>query len=164
MKKWYNLHFMQTVSRRLIENAVPFQHRLMAEVREIWEKAVGRSIANHTYPATLLNGTLTVYVDDPIWIQELSLRKDEIKDHLFEHIPFKDSESGIKTIRFKFGEIRKNQSVEKTDSRMVIDADTMEKINESVKDIEDNDLRLAMRNYLVQCSKKLITSKPRKEN
>ncbi len=50
-----------------------------------WEEIVGREISEVAYPERIKNGrVLIVKVLDIAWVQELSLRKDEILDKLYK--------------------------------------------------------------------------------
>jgi predicted nucleic acid-binding Zn ribbon protein len=69
-----------------------------------WESVVGPELAKISAPQKLLNGTvLFVEVLDPVWAQELTLRRDEFLRTLRERSP----ESFVEEIRFVAGDPRR---------------------------------------------------------
>jgi hypothetical protein len=57
-------------------------HRLY----EIWPEAVGPGLARVTRPLTLRGGKLTVAVEGAVWLQELSLFKNQLMSNLNERL------------------------------------------------------------------------------
>ena len=53
-----------------------------ARIWQVWEEVVGPPIARNAQPLWIRKGTLRVKVSDPIWLQELSLAGEIIKDKL----------------------------------------------------------------------------------
>lgn len=49
---------------------------------EQWSNVVGKIIAHKTKPTKVENGMLFVKVESPIWMSELSMRKDDIRKAL----------------------------------------------------------------------------------
>ena len=47
-------------------------------IQEHWQEAVGEAIAAHAEPGALMNDTLEVIVDSPVWAQQLTLRAPEL--------------------------------------------------------------------------------------
>ncbi len=62
-----------------------------------WSAAVGETLAAYTRPGLIRRGTLDVYVDSPLVLQELTMRKADILSALQENLP----DHGIKGLRFK---------------------------------------------------------------
>lgn len=59
------------------------EHRMKEErILQIWPDIVGEEISKHTRPLYIHKGTLFVGVDNPIWSNEVSLLKEEIKERL----------------------------------------------------------------------------------
>lgn len=50
----------------------------------IWEKVVGKAVAENTTAEEVKHGTLIVRVSTPVWRNELALRKGEILNKLNE--------------------------------------------------------------------------------
>lgn len=53
-----------------------------AHIWQIWTEAVGPAIARNASPLWIRKGRLRVKVSDPIWLQELSLAGEVIKEKL----------------------------------------------------------------------------------
>jgi predicted nucleic acid-binding Zn ribbon protein len=53
-----------------------------AKIWQVWDEVVGHPIARNAQPLWIRKGTLRVKVSDPIWLQELSLAGEMIKDKL----------------------------------------------------------------------------------
>ncbi len=64
----------------LLPDAMPQLIERLAEVRvqQAWEIAVGHDVARRTRPGPLVEGYLTVIVDNSPWLHELSLRQSEL--------------------------------------------------------------------------------------
>lgn len=64
----------------LLTVAVPQLADRLAELRlrRSWEAVVGSDIARRTRPASLVEGCLTVVVDNSPWLHELNLRQPEL--------------------------------------------------------------------------------------
>nr|CRH08041.1 Conserved protein of unknown function. Zn-ribbon-containing, possibly RNA-binding protein and truncated derivatives [Candidatus Magnetococcus massalia] len=69
-----------------------------------WHQAVTPHIARHTEPVRLSRGVLTVRVDSPTWIQELTFLKPELLERLNRILP-KDK---VKDIRFQHGRLKRS--------------------------------------------------------
>ena len=65
----------------------------------LWEEKVGEKISRHTKPVKVVNKKLVVHADNPAWVQELSLMKNEILRKL------NCGEEIIKDIKFQVGNI-----------------------------------------------------------
>ncbi|MHB8173255.1 MAG: DUF721 domain-containing protein [Nitrospirota bacterium] len=51
---------------------------LLAKIRQNWASAVGKKISQHACPHLLRDGRLTLDVDSPAWMSELSMLSPEI--------------------------------------------------------------------------------------
>lgn len=73
----------------LLPDAVPQLVERLAEVRvyQAWEGIVGAEIARRTRPGPLVEGGLTVVVDNSPWLHELSLRQAEVLSMIRRHCP-----------------------------------------------------------------------------
>ena len=49
-----------------------------------WKDVVGPDLSEVTHPEKILNNVLYVRVPDNVWVQELSLKKNEILKRLFD--------------------------------------------------------------------------------
>ncbi|MGB9601754.1 MAG: DUF721 domain-containing protein [Limisphaerales bacterium] len=82
-------------------NKIKFEERRShAEIFNVWRTAIDPTIVAHTQPAGLKNGTLIVYVDNSVWLNEInSFRKHEILLKLQACF----GKETIKNIRFTLG-------------------------------------------------------------
>lgn len=151
MKKYSAVKFLNSGIKNFLQHSIPDKIYLLVQIRKEWTKIVGNSIAFHTSPYSLNNNQLTIHVDDPIWIQELNLRKDEMRESIIKHI---GGDLSAMRIKFKNGEIIpfNQDSGEQGDSSMRLDKETLDKIDSHVSSIEDKKLREALRSYLIKSS------------
>ncbi len=149
MRKYNTLNFLQSGIGNYIRQSIPDQFYFTALLRKNWADIIGGGIASHSLPANIYNKTLTVFVDDPIWIQELSLNKDEMKANIQRYFNNPKFSSLFDTIRFKIGDINL-ELPENEDYTKKIDPKILKKIDESLKEIKDKSLHDALRHYLLQ--------------
>lgn len=70
------------IVRQLMERLAGRQSSSPAQLAEHWEEAVGPELAAHARPVRLRRDTLVVEVESPAWMQELQLRKHEVRGRL----------------------------------------------------------------------------------
>ena len=63
---------------------------------DVWAKAVGKKIKEHTEPIDVRFGVLTVKTSSPVWRQELQFQKKNIVDSINKKL----KKATIKDIRF----------------------------------------------------------------
>jgi hypothetical protein len=108
----------------------------------VWGRAVGPAIARHAEPRDFRGGKLSLVVDSPAWMQQLSLLKPELIEKL-------NSELGRETVRdlaLKLGELELRGSgldEEKPVQTALRDEDR-EKIGQYVQAIADDNIREAL--------------------
>lgn len=64
-----------------------------------WDEIVGKDLAQVARPSQFKKGLLIIKVEDPIWLQELSHRKEELLETLKRHVP----SGALKEIKFTLG-------------------------------------------------------------
>jgi predicted nucleic acid-binding Zn ribbon protein len=110
-----------------------------------WEKAVGPVIARHAQPQTVRGKKLTLIVDSPAWMQQLSLLKPEIMEKV-------NSTLGKKTITditLRLGEVASRAAPpEEPAVSNILNQDEREKIEDYVRRISDPDTREAVRRVI----------------
>lgn len=154
MKKDHSIKFLKYSMQGFIRGAVPDKFLVLAYLRKDWASIVGKGIAHHSLPGSIRNGCLTVNVDDPIWINELTLQKDTIRENIAAHYGDRDISKLFQTIRFRIGEIINEIPAGEKPVEMRVDGETMKKIEKSVGTVEDPELRAALKNYLLAASLK----------
>ncbi len=58
----------------------------LAEIWTHWREIVGDDIAEHCTPQKLNGGKLYLKVDNPVWVQQLDLMKEEVRCKINEKI------------------------------------------------------------------------------
>ncbi len=132
----------------LLVSAVPdLRDRLLADrLRRSWRAAVGPDVARRTRPQDLVNGCLTVAVDNSPWLHELTLRASELVGPLRERFP------EIRTLRFVLGAIDADAAapVERRPRPRALAADDVRAIDAAVAEIRDPAVRDSARRLLTR--------------
>lgn len=83
----------------LLVSAVPqLEDRLLvARLQREWSALVGADVARRARPQTLVNGCLSVTVDNSPWLHELTLRAAELTARLGARFP------AVRSVRFTLG-------------------------------------------------------------
>lgn len=123
----------------LIINSLGIGEAVRAEsLQREWQTIFSEPLSLHTWPATLENHTLTINVDSPVWLQQLSFFKNEMlgKLSIFE----------VRDIRFRLGrihqpEIRRVALQPAAPSRLEIDEKTACYIKETVSRLPDQEMQ-----------------------
>src|SRR3989442_10264334 len=73
----------------LLVTAVPELRERLAEhhVRRVWSTLLGADVARRAKPLALVDGCLTVVVDNSPWLHELTLRADQLTARLRARFP-----------------------------------------------------------------------------
>ena len=85
-----------TLLSDLIENRNWKKNLSRNRIFEFWNEAVGKDIAAHAQPKVIRGEVLWVDVTDSVWMQQLHLMKDHVRQVLNERL----GDEGIKDIRF----------------------------------------------------------------
>src|SRR5207247_1671912 len=85
----------------LLVTAVPELRDRLAEhhVRRAWTALVGTDVARRAQPKGLVDGCLTVVVDNSPWLHELTLRVEELTARLHERF------AAVRALRFTLGSL-----------------------------------------------------------
>lgn len=83
----------------LLVSALPqLQDRLLVQrMRRAWSAVVGADVARRAHPQALVNGCLTIVVDNSPWLHELTLRTADLTERLRAQFP------AVQTLRFSLG-------------------------------------------------------------
>ncbi len=122
-----------------IINSLGIGEAIRAEsLQREWQTIFSEPLSLHTWPANLENHTLTINVDSPVWLQQLSFFKNEIlsKLSIFE----------VRDIRFRLGrihqpELRRSARQPAAPFRLEIDEKTACYINETVSNLHDQEMQ-----------------------
>jgi hypothetical protein len=112
----------------------------------LWEKAIGKVIARHAQPYTLRGKKMTLVVDSPAWMQQLSLLKPEIIEKVNKRL----GHNAIRDIALKLGEValRAGDASEELPVRADLDHDEREKIEYVLQDLHDPEIKEALRRVM----------------
>jgi predicted nucleic acid-binding Zn ribbon protein len=106
-----------------------------------WEKSVGQVIASHAQPQAVRGKKLTLVVDSPAWMQQLSLLKPQIVEKVNSTL----GKETIKEITLRLGEVAsREQPAEEPPVRTVLGQDEREKIEGYVRGIGDPAIKEAI--------------------
>lgn len=108
------------------------------KILRIWDRAVGDKISSHAQPKMLIRGVLTVAVDSPAWMQQLTFYKEDLIDRINNGI----EKDVITDIHFRIGKVEKNR-FKNTDSRLKTDITPLqsEKIEGYLEPVKDPEVR-----------------------
>jgi len=130
-------------------------------ILSFWNEAVGENIASHTKPIKVYDGRMTVLVESPSWTQELTFLKSGIMERLNSTI----GKKVIKDIYFKIGNVNpaplQRSGIKEPASststvdleRVKLDREKRRKIEESLKKIEDPEIKKILKNFLTKEAK-----------
>jgi len=93
------IHISDILSKALSKYRPP-QETEITQIWEIWDLAIGTSIAQNAKPDTFKNGQLQVIVSSSVWIHQLKFLEKEmianlnakLNTHLITHLRFKIGE------------------------------------------------------------------------
>ena len=111
-----------------------------------WDKAVGDAIALHARPLALRGTKLALVVDSPAWMQQLSLMKPQLIEKVNQML----GRDAVKDITLKLGEVelpQKKEAAYRPAPVQLGDA-TMKQIDGYVKDLDDEEMRAALRRLI----------------
>ncbi len=83
---------------------------LVHRMRRAWGAVVGADLARRAQPQALVNGCLTIVVDNSPWLHELTLRAAELTERLRAQF------SAVQTLRFSLGAAAAEEAAAETGS------------------------------------------------
>jgi hypothetical protein len=110
------------------------------EIKKNWHTLFSEPLSSHMMPYKLTDGAILLNVDSPVWLQELNYFKKDIIKKLGPY--------GIKDVRFKLGNVSKNDRSEVCNQVYSVKAFTSEEVSyieKTVVRIIDEDLRITVR-------------------
>ena len=122
---------------------------MMAKLLSVWDNTVGAGIAKHALPESIKGGRLTVIVDSPVWMHQLSM----MAPGLIEKINSVMGADTVEDIKFRSGKlerpdaspVRKEKFIPR---RRKLLPQEHKDIEESLANISDKDLREKARRLL----------------
>jgi len=122
------------------------------EVFAVWEQAVGDAVARNCRPKTITDGILVIETKNNVWMQELSLLRQEIMDSINKHLGWE----GVKDLRFRIGTMENAPQTksggEKRNpaAREKLDPQTEREMEQALAGIEDDELKEALRGLMIR--------------
>jgi len=86
------------ISRIFQDTALPFNPE-DGKIWRVWEEVVGLAVSRNAKPVWIQKGRLRVRVSDPIWLQELGLAADSIRQKLNKKL----GREAVEKIEFRLG-------------------------------------------------------------
>jgi hypothetical protein len=87
-------------SLRALVRALGMEGRLLEiDIRRVWSRAVGRSVAGHAQPVRLVGGRLLVHVSDSAWLHRLSLMRRDLARNVNDRLAV----PAVKEVRLRLG-------------------------------------------------------------
>ena len=85
---------------RALLRALGMEGRLLEiDIRRVWPRAVGRSVAEHAQPVRLEGGRLLVHVSDSAWLHRLSLMRRDLVRNVNDLL----AAPAVKDVRLRLG-------------------------------------------------------------
>ena len=110
-----------------------------------WEQSVGPAIARHAQPQALRGKKLTLIVDSPAWMQQLSLLKPEIMEKVNRTL----GKEAITEITLRLGEVEfRDLPAEELPDLIPLDNNERGKIEDYTRAIGDSETREAVRRVI----------------
>jgi hypothetical protein len=110
-----------------------------------WDKAVGAVIARHARPHAVHGKKLTLIVDSPAWMQQLSLLKPELVEKVNKSL----GKDAIKDIVLKLGEVAPSAASPETPLiRAGLSREERATIETCLQEISDPDTREAIQRVI----------------
>lgn len=129
-------------------SAVPaLQERLVeVRIRGAWNALVGPDAARRSRPLHLANGCLHVVVDNSPWLQELTLRSQELTARIAARF------GAVQALRFTLGRVEDGAAPSASPSRSrparALTTDDLHEIDVTVAPIRDPEAKAAARRLL----------------
>lgn len=158
MKNYRKVQSLNLGIQKFFKEYIPENFYFLALLRKNWSEIVGKSLSMHTQPFSIRNRNLVINVDDPLWLQELNLNKDEIKTAILSFFNNKKYENLFNSIHFRIGEISLTNEKEKQFLKKV-KPEILSRIEETIKNVTDSDLKDALRHYFVESCSNFIEGK-----
>ncbi|MBW1715367.1 MAG: DUF721 domain-containing protein [Deltaproteobacteria bacterium] len=125
-----------------------------ARIWKIWDRVVGKEIAEHARPSTINRGILLVKVTDSVWVQELEFMAETIKEKLNSRL----RKGTVRKIRFKVGTPQENREITKGKSKQEIrqhpTTEEEKEMSKILARVKDKELRLSLGRFMKVAAKK----------
>lgn len=121
-----------------------------------WNEIVGKTVSQNAQPAKIVDGTLFVHVSNSVWAHKLSFFAHNYAAKINRLL----NEEVVKEVKFSVGKVEPNEAETEDESsevsleQITLDQEELKVIEETVKSIEDLELRERLKE-IITCQKKL---------
>ena len=91
---------IKDIVKKVVGDLVLQKPKEQALIQDRWGRIVDKKALGHTRLAGFKDGVLSVYVDSPVWLYEMNLKKTKIKEQLKQDVP------ELKDVYFRVGKIK----------------------------------------------------------
>ena len=132
-----------------------FDHKIIEQkALAAWKNAAGPPIARNTQPVSLINGQLTVYVANSVFINELLFLRGKIIENLNEEVGqpvVKELRLTVKPVeRSNRQEIQRSPPLHRPKSeRIPLTPEVLERVEQTVVDVEDAELKACLKRLFI---------------
>lgn len=128
-----------------------------------WKNAAGPPIARNTQPVSLINGQLTVYVANSVFINELLFLRQKIIANLNEEV----GQPVVKELRFTVKPIEQSnrQEIQRShplhrpkSERISLTPEVVERVEQTVADVEDAELKACLKRLFITQSQHTLVN------
>lgn len=119
------------------------------KILKTWDNTVGEKISSHARPLRLIRGSLTVIVDSPAWIHQLTFYKEDIINKINNEI----GKSVVREIRFKVGKVEGKETVivKTQDSGIKAEIQAIEsKVERYLEPVKDPEVRKVIKGVITK--------------
>ena len=118
------------------------------KILKLWDSTFGDNISSHTQPVRLIRGALTVMVDSPAWMHQLTFYRDELIEKVNDRIGKKI----VTDIRFKVGKVetKKTPDSQLSTPNFQMSPQQSEKIEGYLKAVKDTEIREAIKKAITK--------------
>jgi hypothetical protein len=131
---------------------VPLKAKVLHKLSQNWKDIAGPNIARHSSPYDIQNRRLIINVDETVWINELTLCKDDIKDKIHKFLRLNAERNLIESLRFREGEVSRYEVEKKKNITFKLSPDTLKLIEEKIASVDDKKLKEALKKYFITIS------------
>jgi hypothetical protein len=140
----------ETLDEFLSKNKALFHKLKSQEALTAWDRVVDQYVSGHTKTSLVKDGILFVNTDSAVLANELSLREETLRSDLNGVL----KSPVVKKIVFKSGAIKKSEKIKKIKkiNNRNITLKTLNLIDETVRQIEEDGLRFILRKFLISAA------------
>jgi len=112
----------------------------LARIKGQWDVIFSGPVSLHARPVSLVRSTLTIVVDSPAWLQQLSFLKDDLVSKL--------AAFGVKDVRFRTGHIPRKPPSNSVQAQRDLTDEDLSLIESETLNVKDAALKDNIRNAI----------------